>query len=87
MYVVRTHERERFTAALDQAGIGWATYYTTPLHLQPALASFAPAQGELPETERAARETLALPIWPAISPEQQERVVECLRAASTVKAA
>ena len=87
MYVVRTSERERLTGALDQAGIGWATYYTTPLHLQPALASFGYAEGSLPETELAARETLALPIWPAITAEQQERVVECLRAASTVKAA
>jgi dTDP-4-amino-4,6-dideoxygalactose transaminase len=87
MYVVRTDERERLTAALDQAGIGWAAYYTTPLHLQPALAELGYEQGSLPETERAARETLALPIWPAISQEQQERVVECLRAASTVKAA
>jgi len=87
MYVVRTDEREQLTAALDQAGIGWAAYYTTPLHLQPALAELGYEQGSLPETERAARETLALPIWPAISREQQERVVECLRAASTVKAA
>ena len=87
MYVVRTDERERLTAALDQAGIGWAAYYTMPLHLQPALAELGYEQGRLPETERAARETLALPIWPAISREQQERVVECLRAASTVKAA
>jgi dTDP-4-amino-4,6-dideoxygalactose transaminase len=87
LYVVRTGERERLAAALDEAGIGWAAYYTTPLHLQPALAGLGYEQGSLPETERAARETLALPIWPAISREQQERVVECLRAASTVKAA
>jgi dTDP-4-amino-4,6-dideoxygalactose transaminase len=87
MYVVRTRERERLTAALDQADIGWAAYYTTPLHLQPALAGFGYAEGSLPETERASRETLALPLWPAITREQQERVVECLRAASTVKAA
>jgi dTDP-4-amino-4,6-dideoxygalactose transaminase len=87
MYVVRTSEREHLTAALDRAGIGWATYYTTPLHLQPALAPSGYAEGSLPETERAARETLALPIWPAITQEQQERVVECLRAASRVKAA
>ena len=87
MYVVRTVERERLTAALDLAGIGWAAYYTTPLHLQPALAELGYEQGSLRETERAARETLALPIWPAISREQQERVVECLRAASTEKAA
>jgi dTDP-4-amino-4,6-dideoxygalactose transaminase len=87
LYVVRTAERERFTAALDQADIGWATHYTTPLHLQPALIGLGYSEGSLPETERAGRETLALPLWPAITREQQERVVECLRAASTVKAA
>jgi dTDP-4-amino-4,6-dideoxygalactose transaminase len=87
LYVVRTAERERLTAALDQAGIGWATHYTVPLHLQPALAALGYAPGSLPETERAARETLALPLWPAISRGEQERVVECLRAASAEKAA
>jgi dTDP-4-amino-4,6-dideoxygalactose transaminase len=87
MYVVRTAARERVTAALDEAGIGWATYYTTPLHLQPAFASLGYERGSLPETERAARETLALPLWPAISAEQQERVVECVRAAASAKAA
>jgi dTDP-4-amino-4,6-dideoxygalactose transaminase len=87
LYVVRTDERERLTAALDDAGIGWAAYYKMPLHLQPALAELGYEPGSLPETERAARETLALPIWPAVSREQQEQVVECMRAASTVKAA
>jgi dTDP-4-amino-4,6-dideoxygalactose transaminase len=87
LYVARTHERERLTAALDQAEIGWAAYYTTPLHLQPVFAHLGYSEGSLPETERAARETLALPLWPAIAIEQQERVVECLRAVSTVRAA
>jgi dTDP-4-amino-4,6-dideoxygalactose transaminase len=87
LYVVRTRERERLRAALEQAEIGWATHYTTPLHLQPVFADLGYSNGSLPETERASRETLALPIWPAIRPEQQEQVVECLRAASTVKAA
>ena len=87
LYVVRTGERERLTAALDQAGIGWATHYTTPLHLQPVFAGLGYSEGSRPETERASRETLAVPIWPAIESAQQERVVECLRAASTVRAA
>jgi len=87
LFVVRTRERERLIAALDQAEIGWAAHYTTPLHLQPVFAHLGYSEGDLPETERASRETLALPLWPAISAEQQERVVECLRAASTVRAA
>jgi dTDP-4-amino-4,6-dideoxygalactose transaminase len=87
LYVVRAAERERLTAALDKAGIGWATHYTVPLHLQPVFAELGYASGSLPETERAAHETLALPLWPAISRDEQERVVECLRAASAEKAA
>jgi dTDP-4-amino-4,6-dideoxygalactose transaminase len=87
MFVVRSPERDRLVAALEQAGIGWATYYTTPLHLQPVFESLGHKDGSLRETERASRETLALPIWPAISREQQERVVECLRAAATMRAA
>jgi dTDP-4-amino-4,6-dideoxygalactose transaminase len=87
MYVVRSPERDRLVAALDEAGIGWATYYTTPLHLQPAFRSLGYQRGSLPETERAARETLALPMWPAISSDQQEQVVQCLRAAASVAAA
>jgi dTDP-4-amino-4,6-dideoxygalactose transaminase len=87
LYVARTRERERLIAALDQADIGWAAHYTRPLHLQPVFAHLGYAEGSLPETERASRETLALPLWPAISEGQQERVVECLRAASTVRAA
>jgi dTDP-4-amino-4,6-dideoxygalactose transaminase len=87
MFVVRSPERDRLVAALERAGIGWATYYTTPLHRQPVFEALGYAEGSLPETERASRETVALPLWPAIAPEQQERVVECLRTAASVKAA
>ena len=75
MYVVRSPERDRIAAALRAAEIGCATYYTTPLHLQPVFASLGYEPGSLPETERAARETIALPLWAGISPAQQEEVV------------
>ncbi|MBD0289712.1 MAG: DegT/DnrJ/EryC1/StrS family aminotransferase [Thermoleophilia bacterium] len=81
MYVARTPERERVVAALREAEIGAAAYYTRPLHLQPALASLGWEEGSLPETERAARENVALPLWAGIEPEQQERVVAVVRAA------
>jgi dTDP-4-amino-4,6-dideoxygalactose transaminase len=84
VYCVRTPERDRVVSALREAGIGCATYYSTPLHLQPP---FAPSATPLPETERAARETIALPLWPAISVEQQEEVVESVRTALAVRAA
>ena len=81
MYVVRSPERDRIAAALRAADIGCATYYTIPLHLQPVYASLGYAPGSLPETERAGRETIALPLWAGISPAQQEEVVATIRAA------
>ena len=84
MYVVRTPERERIAAALTAAGIGHAAYYTTPMHLQPALRFLGYEEGSLPETERAAEENLALPIWAGIDAATQERVVSVVREAATV---
>jgi len=86
MYVVRSPERERFAEALSAAGIGNASYYATPTHLQPALKRFGHAEGFLPETERASRENLALPMWAGIPAEVQERVVTVVREASALRA-
>jgi dTDP-4-amino-4,6-dideoxygalactose transaminase len=87
MYVVRSPERDRIAAALREAGIGCATYYTTPLHLQPVYAPLAYRGGSLPETERAARETIALPLWAGIGAAQQEEVVTTIRTAIETGAA
>ena len=81
MYVVRSPERDRIAAALRTAQIGCATYYTTPLHLQPVYESLGYRPGSLPQTERAGRETIALPLWAGISTAQQEEVVATIRAA------
>ncbi len=87
MFVVRSPERDRIAAALRAADIGCATYYTTPLHLQPVYASLGYRPGSLPETERAARETIALPLWAGIAPAQQEEVVATIRTAVQTGAA
>jgi dTDP-4-amino-4,6-dideoxygalactose transaminase len=84
MYVVRTGDRLRVAAALREAGIASAAYYVTPLHLQPALSYLGYGPGSLPETERAAAENLALPMWAGIGVEQQEKVVATIRAAAGV---
>jgi dTDP-4-amino-4,6-dideoxygalactose transaminase len=81
MYAVRSSERARLAAALDEAGIAHASHYTTPLHLQPALRYLGYSEGDLPETEKAARENLCLPIWGGISPEQQGEAAAVLRRA------
>jgi dTDP-4-amino-4,6-dideoxygalactose transaminase len=87
MYVVRSPERDRLADALAASEIGHASYYVTPTHLQPALRGFGYEEALLPETERASRENLALPMWAGIPEEIQERVVSVVREASTVGAA
>ena len=86
MYVVRSSERDRLAEALGAAGIGHASYYVTPMHLQPAMRYLGYREGSLPETERAARENLALPMWAGIPAEAQERVVAVIREAAAVRA-
>ena len=86
LYVVRSTRRAEIAAALADVKIACASYYTTPLHLQPALRYLGVEAGALPETERAAAENLALPMWGGITREQQERVVETVRAAAGVLA-
>jgi dTDP-4-amino-4,6-dideoxygalactose transaminase len=86
LFVCRSPERDRIVAALKEAGIGTATYYVTPAHLQPALRGLAYEAGSLPETERAAQENFSVPLWPTIPVEAQERVVEVVRSAVGVAA-
>ena len=86
VYAVRTPDRDRLAAALRDADIATARYYVTPLHLQPALAFLGYGEGSLPETERAAAENLALPLWAGISADQQERVVAAIRERTGVRA-
>jgi len=81
MYVTRSARRDEVAASLAEAGIACASYYTTPLHLQPALAYLGYGRRSLPETERAAADNLALPMWGGIDASTQERVVDAVRAA------
>jgi dTDP-4-amino-4,6-dideoxygalactose transaminase len=86
MYVARSSRRDEIRDALTAAGIASASYYVTPLHLQPAMRHLGWERGSLPETERAAAENLALPMWGTIGADQQERVVETVRSALGVPA-
>ena len=86
LFVSRSPRRDQIRAALAEARIGSADYYLPPLHLQPALAYLGWSEGDLPETERAARENFSVPLWAGLNHGQQERVVETVRAALGVPA-
>jgi dTDP-4-amino-4,6-dideoxygalactose transaminase len=84
MFCVRSPERDALAAALKEANIGFAVYYEPPLHLQPALRYLGYSEGDFPETEKAARENLCLPLWGGITAQQQEEVVSVLKSASAL---
>ena len=80
LYVVRSQEREHLIAGLSEAGVASATYYTTPLHLQPVFAHLGWAEGSFPVTERCSRECLALPMSPTLGEAAQREVVDAVAA-------
>jgi dTDP-4-amino-4,6-dideoxygalactose transaminase len=87
LFVCRSSDRDRIRAALEEAGIGTGVYYSTPLHLQPALRFLGWSEGSLPNTEQLGRENFSVPLWAGIDRPTQERVVEVVRAAAPVRSA
>jgi dTDP-4-amino-4,6-dideoxygalactose transaminase len=74
--VIRAQRRENLRQFLADRKIGTEIYYPIPIHLQPAFAYLGYREGDLPESERAAREVLALPMFPELTEDEQQWVVE-----------
>ena len=80
-YVVRVRDRNRVREKLAEAGISTAVFYPIPLHLQECFADLGHRVGDFPESEKAANEVLALPMFPQLSDTEVERVAEAVAAA------
>jgi dTDP-4-amino-4,6-dideoxygalactose transaminase len=78
-YVIRVSRRDQLQATLKQQGVGTEVYYPVPMHTQECFAYLGHHAGDFPESERAAQETLAIPIYPELSEAQLRYVVDCIR--------
>jgi dTDP-4-amino-4,6-dideoxygalactose transaminase len=76
--IIRTPERDALRRHLTDCEIGTEIYYPVGLHLQPCFRNLGYQEGDLPETERAAKETLAIPMYPEISQDAQRYVVDAI---------
>jgi dTDP-4-amino-4,6-dideoxygalactose transaminase len=77
-YVVRAYRREELREFLTARKIGTEVYYPIPLHLQPCFVYLGYREGDFPEAERAAKEVLALPMFPELTEEEQRWVVKSI---------
>lgn len=80
-YSVRVPNRERVAKTLNEAGIPTAIHYPIPLHLQPAFTYLGYKEGDFPVSETVAKEIMSLPMSPFLTHEQQDMVVDALKAA------
>jgi len=78
-YTVRVERRDELQKHLNARKIGNSVYYPLPLHLQPCFAYLGYKEGELPESERAAKEVISLPVFPELTRSQMEEVVGAVR--------
>jgi dTDP-4-amino-4,6-dideoxygalactose transaminase len=79
-FVVRARQRDRLRAHLEKEGIGTEVYYPVPLHLQECFAPLGHRKGDFPQSEAAAADSLALPIYPELAESQQRHVVSAVGA-------
>jgi dTDP-4-amino-4,6-dideoxygalactose transaminase len=78
-YTIRAERRDELAAHLKARGIGHAVYYPVGLHLQPCFAHLGYRRGSLPVTETAMATVLSLPVYPELTPAQQDAVIEAVR--------
>jgi dTDP-4-amino-4,6-dideoxygalactose transaminase len=78
-FTIRTPQRDELSAYLTQRGIGNRIYYPVPLHLQECYRSLGYQKGDFPVSEQLSQEVLSLPIYPELTPDQLQYVVDTIK--------
>ncbi|WP_027726388.1 DegT/DnrJ/EryC1/StrS family aminotransferase [Tuberibacillus calidus] len=78
-YTIRVKDRDQLQQFLKDNGVATMIYYPKPLHLQPVFSDLGYKEGDLPESEKACKEALSLPMFPELSKEQQEYIVSKIK--------
>ena len=79
LYVVRSPKRDALRDHLKEKGVGTQIHYPVPVHLQEAYQDLGLKEGTLPVTERAAKEVLSLPIYPELTENEVQQVIEAVK--------
>ena len=75
-YTIRARNRDALQAFLEDRGVGTAVYYPVPLHLQECFSGLGYKPGDFPEAEKASAEALSIPIYPELTLEQKDYVIQ-----------
>jgi dTDP-4-amino-4,6-dideoxygalactose transaminase len=78
-YTLRAARRDELQEHLKRKGIGNSIYYPLPLHLQPCFSYLGYAEGAFPESEKAAKEVISLPIYPELTTSQLDEVIDAVK--------
>lgn len=78
-YTLRHRQRDAFQQALLEKGVQTSIHYAIPIHLQPAYADLGYREGDFPESERAAREVISLPVYPELGEDRVRTVALAVR--------
>ncbi|MEK7485205.1 MAG: DegT/DnrJ/EryC1/StrS family aminotransferase [Planctomycetota bacterium] len=79
VYTIRAQNRDGLAAYLKSQGIGYSIYYSKPIHLQPPYQFLGHKEGSFPESEKACKEVLALPIFPELTDSEVSQVCDAIR--------
>ncbi len=85
LYVIRSKQRDQLKRYLEEQGVGTGIHYPTPIHLVPSMKYLGYTKGDFPESERACRKILSIPMYPELTDEEVQRVADAVNSFNTLR--